>query len=254
MGESTLTLVCYAWMAVAAVVFVAMFFITAPFGRHTSDRWGAMVNNKWGWFFMELPSFMIMTYYLLAGSRSLLPYSWILFACWLLHYGHRTFLYPLRIRATEKKMPLVIVLSGIGFNLVNAGLNGYYLAELAPAGKYGPEWLASWQFILGIAVFSVGMAINLKSDNLLIHLRKPGDTGYRIPSGFLFDQVSSPNLFGEVVEWSGFALMAWNLPALTFMVWTFANLVPRAKNHHDWYLRNFAEYPVSRKVIFPYIF
>jgi hypothetical protein len=59
---------------------------------------------------------------------------------------------------------------------------------------------------------------------------------------------------GEVLEWAGFALVAWNLPALTFAVWTYANLVPRAKNHHDWYHSKFVEYPKKRKIIFPLIY
>jgi 3-oxo-5-alpha-steroid 4-dehydrogenase 1 len=98
------------------------------------------------------------------------------------------------------------------------------------------------------------MLINWKSDTILINLRKKGDTGYYIPKGFLFEYISSPNLFGEIVEWSGFAIMAWNLPALTFLVWTFANLVPRSKNHHDWLLKKFPNYPKDRKRVFPFIY
>jgi steroid 5-alpha reductase family enzyme len=97
------------------------------------------------------------------------------------------------------------------------------------------------------------MWINWRSDAILIQLRKPGETGYKIPQGFLFEYVSSPNLFGEIMEWSGFALLAFNWPALSFMVWTFANLVPRAKNHHDWYLQHFADYPKKRKIVFPFL-
>lgn len=137
---------------------------------------------------------------------------------------------------------------------MNAGLNGYYLSQLAPQENYGSEWLSSPRFITGISLFFIGAFINLKADDILIHLRKAGETGYKIPKGFLFDYVSSPNLFGEVIEWSGFALMAWNLPALTFMVWTFANLVPRAKNHHDWYKKQFPDYPKERKIIFPFLY
>ena len=151
-------------------------------------------------------------------------------------------------------MPLAIVGSAIFFNLVNAGLNGYYLSTLAPIEQYNTGWLTSPSFITGALLFFGGMFVNLKADNMLIGIRKPGESGYKIPRGFLFDYVSSPNLFGEIVEWSGFALMAWNLPAFTFMVWTFANLVPRAKNHHDWYRRNFADYPEKRKVVFPYLY
>ena len=89
---------------------------------------------------------------------------------------------------------------------------------------------------------------------MLIHLRKPGETGYTLPRGFLFELVASPNLFGEIVEWCGFFLMAWNLPALCFVVWTYANLVPRAKNHWDWSRAHFSDFPTDRKVVFPFIY
>jgi len=151
-------------------------------------------------------------------------------------------------------MPLFIVINAILFNSVNAGLNGYYLAEIASPQSYDLNWITSPLFIVGASVFAIGMSINLRADHILINIRKPGETGYKIPRGFLFEYISSPNLFGEIMEWTGFAIMAWNLPALTFMVWTFANLVPRAKNHHDWYQEKFPDYPKKRKAIFPYLF
>jgi hypothetical protein len=35
-------------------------------------------------------------------------------------------------------------------------------------------------------------------------------------------------------------------------LWTFANLVPRAIDHHRWYKRRFDDYPPDRKAVFPY--
>lgn len=203
---------------------------------------------------MEFPSLAIVVYFLASGTYSLVTYAWILFVLWIFHYINRTFVYPLRIRPTEKKMPLVIMLNAIFFNLVNAGLNGYYLAELSGLDRYGMNWLTSPITITGFVLFCTGLLINWKSDHMLIQLRKPGDSGYKIPKGFLFDFISSPNLLGEIVEWAGFALMAWNLPALTFAIWTYANLVPRAKNHHDWYHSHFDGYPRNRKALFPFLF
>ncbi|MBL0339952.1 MAG: hypothetical protein IPP71_02980 [Bacteroidetes bacterium] len=254
MELTTLNTISYIWLALAIIVHVTMFYVTAPFGRHTSDKWGISINNKLGWVIMEFPSLAIMIYFLFTGTHSFHSYVWILFSLWIIHYLNRTFIYPVRIRATPKKMPLFIVLNAIIFNVINAGLNGYYLGEFASEEDYNLEWLTSKTFIFGIFLFAIGMWINLKSDSILIHLRKPGESGYKIPKGFLFEYVSSPNLFGEIIQWSGFAVMAWNLPALTFMVWTFANLVPRAKNHHDWYKKNFTDYPKERKVVFPFIY
>ena len=251
---STINVITLVWMGIAVAVHVTMFLVTAPFGRHTSTKWGPTIDNRVAWAIMEAPSFLIMASFLMFGSRSFSSFVWILFALWIVHYGNRALVWPLRIRTKSKRMPLVIVANAVVFNVMNAGLNGYFLAELSDPGVYSGAWLASFQFLLGAMLFVAGFAVNLSSDNTLIALRKPGETNYAIPSGALFDRVASPNLFGEVIEWIGFAIMAWNLQALSFAVWTYANLVPRAKNHLDWYRRTFPDYPKNRKAIFPWIF
>jgi 3-oxo-5-alpha-steroid 4-dehydrogenase 1 len=253
MSLETLTLISSIWIAIALVVHVIMFYVTAPFGRHTSDKWGISINNKLGWFVMELPSLAIMCYFLIRGTYSTQSYVWILFALWILHYFNRTLIYPLRIKPTSKKMPLFIVVNAVFFNCVNAGINGYFLAELASAEEYNMAWLMSLPVAIGFTLFLIGFTINQKADTLLIGLRKKGESAYVIPRGFLFDYISSPNLFGEIIEWCGFAVMAWNLPALSFAIWTFANLVPRALNHHHWYQKEFPNYPAERKAVFPFI-
>jgi steroid 5-alpha reductase family enzyme len=113
------------------------------------------------------------------------------------------------------------------------------------------EWLTDPRFILGMVVFFTGMAINWHSDAILINLRKPGETGYKIPMGGLFRWVSCPNLLGEVIEWVGFGILTWSLPGLVFAIWTFANVVPRAISHHRWYKEKFPEYPKDRKAVIP---
>ena len=35
-------------------------------------------------------------------------------------------------------------------------------------------------------------------------------------------------LVGEILEWTGFAIACWSLPALAFAIYTFSNLAPRA--------------------------
>lgn len=253
MTYETINILSWVWIAIAILTFVSLNYITAPFGRHTHEKWGPSVNNKWGWCLMELPSFTIMIYFFLNSSKSWVSFVWILFALWLIHYVNRTFIYPLRIKSTPKKMPLLIVCSAILFNVINAGLNGYYLSECTSVQMYDAHWLFSLHFWIGLFLFLSGLWINWKSDNILLGLRKEGDSGYYIPQGFLFNYISAPNLFGEIIEWIGFAVMAWNLPALSFAIWTLANLVPRAMKHHEWYLRKFKDYPIGRKAVFPYI-
>jgi hypothetical protein len=69
----------------------------------------------------------------------------------------------------------------------------------------------------------------------------------------LFEWISCPNLFGEIVEWFGFALMCWSLPALSFAIWTAANLIPRALSHHAWYRGHFPDYPQARRAVIPFV-
>ena len=107
-------------------------------------------------------------------------------------------------------------------------------------------------FIVGLILFMCGAGINLLSDNILLKLKKEGDS-YKIPCGFLYKHISCPNYFGEIVEWTGFAIMTWSVPGLIFALWTFFNLVPRAISHHKWYKSNFNNYPKNRKAIIPFI-
>ena len=148
-------------------------------------------------------------------------------------------------------MPLVIALLAVVFNLVNGFSNGYYFSAFAM--EYTWDWLYDIRFILGFLLWFLGMFINWKSDQTLLNLRRGGKKGYFRPRGGLFKYVSCPNFFGELLEWTGFAIMTWSPAALVFALWSLFNLVPRALDHHKWYKATFPEYPSRRKAILPFI-
>jgi hypothetical protein len=198
---------------------------------------------------MEFVSLVVFGGLFLSGATHKSAPMWIFFALWIAHYANRSLIFPWRVRTAGKTIPLAIVASAIGFNVVNAGLNGYYLGWLAPT--YPLSWLGDPRFICGIALFFFGAATNIWADDKLIALRRDGTAEYSVPCGGLFEYVSCPNLLGEILEWFGFALMCWNLPALSFAIWTAANLIPRAISHHRWYRHRFADYPKRRNAIFP---
>jgi len=253
MKETTFYILVYTWIAVAIFIFPVVIRIIAPYGRHTTRKWGAMVDNRVGWILMELPALLVFSGFYLFGKGTHPAVTWIFFAMWVTHYINRTLIFPLRLRTKGKKMPVAIVFMAIGFNFMNGFINGYYLGTLATEAKYPLSYLWDPRFIAGIFAFILGMFINWQSDNILIHLRKPGQTGYVIPRKGFFKYVSCPNHFGEIVEWSGFALMTWCSPAIAFAIWTVVNLMPRALHHHKWYKETFTDYPPERKAILPYI-
>jgi 3-oxo-5-alpha-steroid 4-dehydrogenase 1 len=241
--------IMFAWIGLAVFIFFLLLKVTAPYGRHTSSKWGPLVSNKYGWLFMEFPALIVLCLFLIPAYDKVSFVSWLMVGLFCFHYINRTFIFPFRLHTKGKKMPLVIVASGIFFNLVNGFSLGYYFVQFA---SYTNEWLTDIRFISGLIIFLAGIFINWKADNILISLRKPDETHYVIPNGWLFKKISCPNLLGELIEWAGFAILCWNLPALTFFIWTAANLIPRALSHHKWYKEKFKEYPRGRKAIIPF--
>lgn len=246
----------YPWLlagmaAVAACAFIALFFVSAAYGRHAREGWGPTVRARLGWILMEAPSPLIFGALWWTGDpeRRFSAPSLAFLALWMLHYVHRAFIYPFRVRAGRPNMPLAIAALGATFNLFNAYLNARWLFTLGPARE--PSWLLDPRFLVGLALFAAGYFINQQSDHILLNLRKPGETGYRVPHGGLYRFVSCPNYLGELIEWSGFALLTWSPGALLFVVWTAANLVPRARTHHAWYKERFPDYPPERRAILP---
>lgn len=236
--------------ALAGVTALAVSWIVAPYGRHARPGWGPTVPAKWGWVVMESPAVFALLGFFSTGQDPTQPGAWALVGLWLLHYLHRTFVFPFRLRGAAT-MPVLVVALALAFNTFNAFLNGRWLSG---EGRYPLAWLGEPRFLLGAALFLVGLGVNWWADGVLRRLRAPGETGYRIPRGGLYELVSCPNYLGELLEWLGFALAAWSLAGLAFAVYTAANLVPRALAHHRWYRAQFPDYPAARRALLPFLF
>lgn len=233
----------------AAVVFILLFFISAPYGKFSRKGWGPAIKSKWAWMIMEFPSPALMLFFFINSDNKNLPR--IIFLCfWLAHYLHRTFIYPFSQPGREKAYPVLLVLMAFVFNCVNGYVNGYGVFEVY---SYDLSYLLTWKFISGVVFFVAGFIINKISDEKLRELRKKNPSEYIIPRGWLFDYISCPHYAGEIIEWGGWALMTWSLPGLAFFVFTFANLFPRAVSSHKWYKAHFPDYPSARKAVIPFI-
>lgn len=245
------TLAVWIWMALALPTFLLLFLIRAPYGRHARPGWGPTLPDRWGWLLMEAPaSLLVLAWFLLGGDLGS-GVAWLFMGLWQLHYLHRSFIYPFRKRADGRRMPWAIVLMALVFNGVNSALIGW---EVFVFRSYELSWLADPRFLAGSLLFLVGFGICKHSDAVLHSLRRPGETGYQVPHRGLHRWVASPNYLGELIEWIGFALMTWSLAGLAFVVWTAANLVPRAHTHLRWYRERFPDYPAERRALLPYLF
>jgi 3-oxo-5-alpha-steroid 4-dehydrogenase 1 len=238
-----------AWFVLGAVVFTALFFIAAPYGRHVRRGWGATIGSRAGWVVMEAPAPLVFAVCFLWGGAGVTAPGLAFLALWEAHYLHRAFIYPLGRRDAASHMPLAVVGMGVFFNIMNGYLNGRYIFHFS--GGYANGWLADPRFVIGAVLFLAGFAINREADQVLRDLRRPGEQAYRLTSRGFYRWVSCPNYLGEIIIWIGWAVATWSLPGLAFAFWTMANLLPRARAHHAWYRQHFPDYPPERKALVP---
>ena len=197
---------------------------------------------------MESPCVVLMIIYGFLLRDELLVVHEVFLLLWLIHYVHRSFVYPFVIDLTNPKMPISIAASAFFFNLVNVNIQAlgiYYFTD------YPENWLNTNLFLAGVIIFFIGMYINIKSDYLIVAMRRENGPGYHVPNKFLHKYISSPNYFGEILEWIGWAILTCSISGVVFAIWTIANLFPRALAHHKWYQEKFSDYPENRKAIIP---
>ena len=238
---------------IALLVFIALYFVKAGYGMFRTSSWGISINNKIAWMLMESPVFITMAVlWWKSDSRfSIVPL--VFFLLFELHYFQRSFVFPWLLKG-KSRMPRAIMLMGVTFNLLNGYMQGEWIFYLAPETLYDSQWLGTPQFIIGVILFLAGMTINWYSDYVIRHLRKPGDTRHYLPSKGLYRYVTSANYFGEIIEWTGWAILTWSLSGLVFLWWTVANLVPRANAIWHRYREEFEAEVGQRKRVFPFLY
>ena len=240
------------------VVFIGLMLLPAAYGRHKKQKpgvlWGPGIPTRLAWILMEAPSsigFAVIYFY---GDRALELAPIILFLMWQSHYFQRSFIFPFLIKPRPgDTTPIMIPVMAIASNLVISFLNAAILSWSVLGHQYDNAWLMDPRFIIGALIFVAGYRINRKADALLAALRKPGETGYKIPRGWLYEKVSCPNYLGEFMVWFGWAIATWSMGGVAFVLWTLANLIPRALTNHKWYHEKFADYPKARKAVIPYL-
>ena len=103
----------YIWIGIAVVTIPFLLKITVPYGRHTSNTWGPMINNKFGWFIMEAPVIIVFSWLFFIGDAEKSLLSYIFYGLFMLHYFNRVFIFPLQLKGKKKKMPLLVVVFAI---------------------------------------------------------------------------------------------------------------------------------------------
>ncbi|KAG2043791.1 3-oxo-5-alpha-steroid 4-dehydrogenase-domain-containing protein [Suillus americanus] len=258
--------------------------IDAPFGRFAPSNDSIfVVDGIKSWIIMELVSpisFIAVLYRgpWAASSSAVSTPQVILASLFIIHYLNRAIISPLRT-PSRSKSHIAVALSAVVFNLANGALMGTYLSS-PTASAFLAGAFSRPSFWAGITIWACGFAGNILHDEVLLDIRrkskakgkrnenKLGKEHYAIPHGYLYRYISYPNYFCEWSEWFGYALAAAPLPALMPLTETMRTVQPpwlflwaevllmisRAYKGHQWYHKNFPEYPKERKAVVPFIF
>lgn len=124
-----------------------------------------------------------------------------------------------------------------------------YFVESVPSQLF-QEWTRIW----GLRLFCVGIGGNFYHHYLLATLRKPGEKGYKIPRGGLFEYVAAPHYFFELLGWYGVSLTSQHMMVCLFSVAMTVYLFDRAVAQTHWNRKKIPGYPSSRGHIVPFVF
>jgi protein-S-isoprenylcysteine O-methyltransferase Ste14 len=188
--------------------------------------------------------------------------KYLFIALWSLHFMRRT-LEVLFVHEYKRRMPVIESVGAPVYYWFFAVWNSW---SLRPQCDYEQSFLAL--VILGSTIFFLGETGNCICHIQLRNLRNETRSNsisssasrHVIPYGFLFNYVSCPHYFFEILTWTGFFLATWTLAAVLFLVATIVTLVVYAGKKHKAYLQEFDGkggteiYPANRKALIPFIY
>jgi very-long-chain enoyl-CoA reductase len=160
------------------------------------------------------------------------------------HFGKRT-LECLFLHSYSGGMPLASSLFISFFYSILSVSNSHYAAFSPPLTGF-PS--------VGFALFLVGTLGNLYHHVLLANLRKPGETGYKVPRGGWFEYVAAPHYFFELMGHLGVAMTTQHFVSLGMFTGMAAYLVERSMAQSAWNRKKIEDYPRDRKNIVPMLF
>ena len=142
--EDTYYSFLFLWAFVALIVFIVLFYKDAPYGRHLKQGSSFTLSSRAGWIIMESPAVFGILIFLYMFYQTIGITETLLCCIWLLHYIHRTFVWPLRAKLRGKQMGVGVMSMALLFNFVNITLQCIWIFIL---GEYTDQWLLSPIFI-----------------------------------------------------------------------------------------------------------
>jgi len=195
-------------------------------------------------FFYLRPAFV----YGVGAAQTRLTVQHIAAACWLGHYVKRDLETVFVHRFSNETMPWPNIFKNCSYYWGAAALVGYFVNH----PLYTPP-SSELQVSIGLALFVLSELTNFITHVQLRNLRPAGSTQRKIPHGFLFELVSCPNYFAEVMAWVGFTVLSQTLAAALFTLMGFGQMYVWAVKKHRRYKQEFDTYPKNRTAMVPFL-
>eukprot|EP00450_Noctiluca_scintillans_P018840 CAMPEP_0194524762 /NCGR_PEP_ID=MMETSP0253-20130528/60047_1 /TAXON_ID=2966 /ORGANISM="Noctiluca scintillans" /LENGTH=277 /DNA_ID=CAMNT_0039369421 /DNA_START=9 /DNA_END=839 /DNA_ORIENTATION=- len=215
------------------------------YGKFGNSKPKHVVPIRWAWITMEQPAVVIPSIALLEHVTRGRPFApgVVPLLMFMTHYFHRSYIYSFRTRG--QPFPTVAWACALVFCSLNGTMQTIDL--LHGGGDPVAGWASVWspRACLGYALFISGMVTNIHSDNTLRNLRKPGEVGYKIPRGGMFEYVSGANFFGECLEWTGYWIACdpsgGHCGPMAFALYNWSGIGMRCIATHEWYVTKFRD-------------
>ncbi|XP_024906267.1 3-oxo-5-alpha-steroid 4-dehydrogenase 1 isoform X2 [Pteropus alecto] len=165
----------YLECALGVLFSVLLEVVGLPYGRYTSPGSAWQLSATTAWVVQELPSLVVPLFVCVATAAERLR-RWpnrVLLAMFVVHYIHRSLIFPFLIRGGKPTSWYVCVMAFV-FCTYNGYLQSRYLSHYA---VYADDWVTDPRFLAGFVLWLTGMLINIHSDGILRNLRQPGQTG-----------------------------------------------------------------------------
>lgn len=253
------TVLAIAFLTVILAAIGSLILI-APYGRFGTSS-GFELNPKLGWWLMEIMATVSFLLFYPQGPQAFQPVPLIFAFLYLIHYANRGWYFPLSLRVTpgtKASFSFLVVISGFFVTSLHGYLNAMWYSKYCTYLNW--EWFYSPTCLLGLLLYEVSFWSTIYCESIIRSLRDPNPTNstsqqrYKIPRGFLFEYVTSPQYFTELMGFAGWAIMTWSPAGLFIFLISAANLIPRAIGTHKWYQEKFkSDYPKNRKILIPFI-
>ena len=108
------------WVIIAVIIFIILIsFKNLKTYGHLVLKKEFLLNNRIGWFLMEIPTLILMPYFIFSGTKTINTVIFCFLGLYMVHYFNRTIIFPFRLKFKKNKIPLHIVFSAAFFNLIN---------------------------------------------------------------------------------------------------------------------------------------